>query len=631
MLYGSVCSGIEAATVAWHPLGWKPQWFSQFDPEHSYKHGPDFPSAVLAHHYPNIPNLGDMTKLHESETFNGRSIELLVGGCPCQSFSVAGLRKGLADPRGNLTLHLLKILDLKRPRWLVYENVPGLLSSWSDDEAGQGSGLRWQSNDFDTFTSGLRELGYGVAWRVLDAQFFGIPQRRRRVFVIGHLGDWRPAAAVLFERQSLCGYPPPSRKKREGLTSGPADSLGSRGNRSHTELDGHGAYVPDPEVPQVADTLRSGSTNKASHGKLNGSDRVTLVPQAYGGNRTGGPLDVATAVRAKGGSGHGDFESETFIADVAPALSTKAGANAGKTMEVDGFLIPERTGSLSASGKAAGSATEQDARSGLLIPETVHSLRADGFDASEDGTGRGTPLVPVQEPIAFSSKDHGLDAGETSPTLRAGGHNKSHANGGVPPAVVYDMRGNGDGNIVPNLTGDHASRPTDYTPMVFESRVARNGRGGPSDVVSPLKAQSGEDGRGDGAPLIFHENQRAEVTTSETAGSLKIGGGKPGQGYPALMSGMQVRRLTPRECERLQGFPDDYTLIPHGKSHSKDFEEMFNYLRRTYPKMSKAEARRLAADGPRYKALGNSMAVPVMSWIGKRIQLVEDILNGKNS
>ena len=149
MIYGSVCSGIEAATVAWHPLGWRAAWFSEIE---------TFPCSVLKHHYPKTQNLGDMTKLSKSEVFNGTNIDVLVGGTPCQSFSVAGLRKGLADPRGNLALHFLALLDRKRPRWVVWENVPGVLSSWSD-EAGSfkdekdGNERGWQSNDFDTFTS----------------------------------------------------------------------------------------------------------------------------------------------------------------------------------------------------------------------------------------------------------------------------------------------------------------------------------------------------------------------------------------------------------------------------------------------------------------------------------------------
>jgi len=182
--YGSVCSGIEAATVAWHPLGWEPQWFSEIE---------TFPSAVLAHHYPNVPNLGDMTKLYENETFKRSTIDLLVGGTPCQSFSVAGLRKGLADPRGNLALEYLRLADVKQPRWLVWENVPGILY-------GKCGGA------FGSFLGALGKLGYGFAYRVLDAQYFGVPQRRRRVFVVGHLGDWRRAAEVLFERSTLSEY-----------------------------------------------------------------------------------------------------------------------------------------------------------------------------------------------------------------------------------------------------------------------------------------------------------------------------------------------------------------------------------------------------------------------------------------
>jgi DNA (cytosine-5)-methyltransferase 1 len=178
MRYLSVCSGIEAATVAWHHMGWTPVAFSDIEP---------FPSAVLAHHYPHVPNLGDMTKFEE---WNLEPIDLLVGGTPCQSFSVAGLRKGLADPRGNLMLTYGAIAKRYRPKWLVWENVPGVLSSN-------------EGRDFATFLGMLAELGYGFAYRILDAQYFGVAQRRRRVFVVGYAGDWRRAAAVVFERKSL--------------------------------------------------------------------------------------------------------------------------------------------------------------------------------------------------------------------------------------------------------------------------------------------------------------------------------------------------------------------------------------------------------------------------------------------
>jgi DNA (cytosine-5)-methyltransferase 1 len=174
--YGSVCSGVEAASVAWHPLGWRPQWFAEIEP---------FPSAVLAHRWPGVPNFGDFTLIGGDVA----AIDLLVGGTPCQSFSVAGLRGGLLDDRGQLALEFLRLARRLGPRWIVWENVPGVLSS---------NGGR----DFGSFLGGLVELGYGFAYRVLDAQYFGVPQKRRRVFVVAHLGNWRRAATVLFERAS---------------------------------------------------------------------------------------------------------------------------------------------------------------------------------------------------------------------------------------------------------------------------------------------------------------------------------------------------------------------------------------------------------------------------------------------
>ena len=455
--YLSVCSGIEAATVAWHALGWTPAAFSEIEA---------FPRAVLAHRFPAVPLHGDFTTIEGGEY---GPVDLLVGGTPCQSFSVAGLRKGLADDRGNLALQFLALARRTGARWVLWENVLGVLSS---------SGGR----DFGAFLGGLAELGYGFAYRVLDAQHFGVPQRRRRVFVVGHLGDWRRAAAVLFERASLQGHPPPRREAGERVAR-PVDAGSPHGSGYRNDAD-------------TADNLIAGTLN--ANGKAAGSattqDAEPGLLLAFGGNNQGGPIDIATARSAHGGP-HGrlDFETETFI---------------------------------------------------------THSLRADGFDAGEDGTGRGTPLVahafdarqsdvtqygcragPLDtdghsQAIAFSSKDHGADAGDLAPTLRAMGHDGSHANAGGQVAVA------------------------------------------------------------------FHENQRHELTTSDTAG-----GGKPGQGYPAAMQGSSVRRLTPRECERLQGFPDDWTAVPYrGKP---------------------------AADGPRYKAIGNSMAVPVMRWIGERIAEVE--------
>jgi DNA (cytosine-5)-methyltransferase 1 len=243
MRYLSVCSGIEAATVAWHGLGWTPVGFGEIEP---------FPSAVLAHHYPNVPNFGDMTK-HEQWTLQPGSIDLLVAGTPCQSFSVAGLRQGLKDPRGNLMLTYLAIAARLRPQWVVWENVPGVLSS---------NGGR----DFGSFLGALGELGYGWAYRVLDAQWCrthghprAVPQRRRRVFVVGCLGDWTRAAQVLFERESVQRNSAKSGTAREEIAGTLAARSGECRNnpeqlvagtpgraiaKSRTELDNHGAYIP---------------------------------------------------------------------------------------------------------------------------------------------------------------------------------------------------------------------------------------------------------------------------------------------------------------------------------------------------------------------------------------------------
>ena len=174
--------------MAWHDLGWKPTWFSEID---------KFPAAVLKYHFPQVENLGDMTKILEGN-YGQETIELLVGGTPCQSFSVAGLRKGLDDPRGNLMLTFGAIAKRMRPKWVIWENVAGILSSN-------------KGRDFGTFLGMLAEIGYGFAYRILDAQWYGVAQRRRRVFVVGYLGNWCYSAAVLFEPKSLRWYSAPSR------------------------------------------------------------------------------------------------------------------------------------------------------------------------------------------------------------------------------------------------------------------------------------------------------------------------------------------------------------------------------------------------------------------------------------
>ena len=228
MNYLSVCSGIEAATVAWHDMEWNPVGFSEIE---------KFPSQLLAHHYPNVTNYGDMTKFKEWNI--NEPVNLLVGGTPCQSFSVAGLRKGLDDPRGNLMLTYLAMADHFKPKWLLWENVPGVLSS--------NRGI-----DFAALLQGLAQLGYGFAYRVLDAQHFGVPQRRRRVFVVGCLGDWRSAAKVLFESESLCRDITPSREKGQEVANCLTKSPSSYSSFNPARSEGNAVICAD-----VAPTMTS--------------------------------------------------------------------------------------------------------------------------------------------------------------------------------------------------------------------------------------------------------------------------------------------------------------------------------------------------------------------------------------
>ena len=233
MRYLSVCSGIESATAAWKPIGWEAAAFAEIE-----KH----PSAVLAHHYPEVPNHGDFTTIKGDEY---GAIDLIVGGTPCQSFSVAGFREGLADDRGNLALEYVRLVDRVRPNWIVWENVPGAMSS---------NGGR----DFGAIIGALAKCGYSCAWRVLDAQYVrvqshrrGVPQRRRRVFVIGYFGDWRPPAAVLFEPEGLRRDTPPRRKAGTKVANTLASNLGTGGFNN-----------PDFVIPEVASTLDTSYASK---------------------------------------------------------------------------------------------------------------------------------------------------------------------------------------------------------------------------------------------------------------------------------------------------------------------------------------------------------------------------------
>lgn len=412
MRFGSVCSGIEAASCAWEPLGWKARWFSEIAP---------FPSSVLAHRFPKTPNHGSLVGLAARLVGPHRDIDVLVGGTPCQSFSVAGLRGGLADERGNLALEFARLAQAIRPRWVLWENVPGVLSS---------NGGR----DFGAIVGALVELGYGVAYRVLDARHFGVPQRRRRVFLVGSLAGWAAAAAVLFEPESVRG---------NSATRGAARQ-------------------------EVAGTLGGGSGKR---GWAPDTDRMTFIPE-----RERWPKDVAPTLNA--------------------AFGEKLGLEDQHALGGAGLFVPDCVGTLTRKGPAANGAPEVDA--GHYLPIVMSSGQA---NANVTAKSARPPH------IAFSVYP------------------------GKPPNAELHAR---EIDEAPALTATAEAKATDRGVRVVES-----------------------------PPPTW-----------------------------------RVRRLTPIECERLQGFPDGWTDVPG------------------------------ASDGGRYAALGNSMAVPVMRWIGERIQLVDGLLGG---
>jgi len=487
MIGATVCTGIGSPETAAPWIDWR--WGAEID-----KHA----STVLAARHPNIRNLGDMTRITADEA---EAIDIIVAGTPCQDFSVAGLRAGLDGARGYLTLEFVRLLGQLRPRWFVLENVPGLLSM---DEG----------RAFGFILGEVAELGYGFAYRVLDAQYAGVPQRRERVFVVGHLGDWRPPAAVLFERESLRRDPPPSREAGERVARPIASCL-----------EGSSGYRND------ADT----------------ADNLIAAYQCQGSN-------VGEAGTLRAGNGH----LTGGVPFVAGTLNSSIGRGTGGAHETDFLVTPLLTHNPYG---------DHESREGLLI---AHSLRAEGFDASEDGTGRGTPLVAY----ALGSHAGAADGDQTNRSHDAGGPVGSN----ISEELAYSLR-EGRTQAIAFTAKDHGADASDIAPTLRAMEFDKSHANGGGQI----------------AVAIQEDNQNG-VVLHDTAGSLRANApGSQPCGTLALTSA--VRRLTPRECERLQGFPDDYTLVPYGKKPM--------------------------ADGPRYRMLGNAMAVPVIGWILARVAMVD--------
>jgi len=667
MKVGSICSGIEAASQA-APDNWEFAFFSEIE---------KFPSAVLAHHYPDIPNLGDFTTIKAGDW---KDVTLLCGGPPCQTFSIAGNRGGLNDDRGNLTLEYVRMMHDFADNgliWGLYENVPGILSdktnafgsflsgivggdaplcppdaTWGEltDDDGQPLGtfgwqqIKWPSQGM---VEGPRAR---AAWDVLDAQWFGLAQRRKRVFVVISFAKDRDPAKVLFERKGVFGNTPPSRKAGQRLTGKPMESSGDSSNKIGVDGD-----------------------------RDNGEkDEISIIDRA-----------------AFNQGANALYDPKIEIGDLMPALVARGPHAVGHKEPVGARMV---------------------AFGEYEIDETASTIKARDYKDATDL-------------IAFSAKDYGGDATENlAPTMRAGSHDKSHANSGNWVAIAVqdgreiEKKQNGLGvntdniaytldkaatqavafkpshytrgkdgkpsEITPPLTADADKgdqdpvvlAPTHQEPYTLEIRGRDSGREleyRDDGTANSLRASSGgRDGMGVGA-VAFSQNLRDEVRLQggdgQIAGALSASPGmkqwtyiaqtdkKPvyevhgmdsrvsflrddlcgtvtarygtgGNNIPITLdyTPYAVRRLTPVECERLMGFPDNFTLIDYTSraSEVKIAEDVERYaIRMGYDTQDENVIRMfMCPDGPRYKALGNSWAVPVVKWIFDRIEAQESAL-----
>ncbi len=494
MRYGSVCSGIEAASIAWEPLGWQPAWFAEIEA---------FPSAVLATHWPDVTNLGDMTGIAAAvHAGDVEAPDVLVGGTPCQAFSIAGLRNGLADKRGQLSISYVELanaIDNKRRERgeeeaiIVWENVPGVLSS-KDNAFGCFIGaLAGENCELQPAGGKWPNAGcvYGpsriVAWRVLDAQFFRVAQRRRRVFVVASARKGFDPAEVLFEFDSMRRDTPPRREPQTAVTTDTGSSAEG------------GSHWDNPANP---------------HPILNQSNNI------------GGIGASNQEVFSQRGSG---LVSETqYGTEIAGVLTARHDSSpcADRGMNVVGAYRMTAFGEYSGDG-------------------TASTVKARDY---KDATDLAVTYTDVSRTLLSKSNDSMAEDLET-----------------------YAIHGTQDPDANHELAHTLGRNHGQESAIITEPyTIAIRGR---------------------------EEGSTVEVRNDGTANALLTpNGGRAGMGVGAVGWGMQVRRLTPVECERLQGFPDNHTLISWRGKDATD-----------------------CPDGPRYKAIGNSMAVPVMRWIGERI------------
>jgi site-specific DNA-cytosine methylase len=541
--YLSLFSGIEAASVAWRAFG-TPVAFSEIEP---------FPCAELAHHYPEVPNLGDVTKITEQQVKDLGPIDVVVFGSPCTDLSVAGKRAGFIDEEGNVTrsglfFNAINIIGWARKhcglRFALWENVPGAFSSNKGADFAEVVKHMAGLDELDTPTNGWGTEGCAlgtqlVEWAVLDAQWFGVAQRRKRVFALADFGDWAGRPPILLEPESLRGNTPPSRETGQGITHPTAPCLTSSGGG----------------VERTGDTR--------------GQDHVVAV--AYGGGNTSGSINVATACNTKDRC---DFETETLVAygvgenpEVGHCL--RSGASKADKHESTTYVLQEKPISF-----------HVDAQPDEMnfSAETTAALTC----SQHAGVCETPPSIPLKAPIRLPL--YGIN-----PKTEALKYN-------LPEDFYEEVSYHGSGKFYGVANKYRTPKFSTAEKRMFHSKLIQDkdstkhwhvlAQGEVPIIVSNARLTRKVQ------PIAWSE----ELTPSiDVAGTIQYGG-QGGRHDGVMTSTAQVRRLTPVECARLQGFPDTYLDIQF----------------RNKP----------AADGNKYKALGNSMAVPVMRYIGLKINSV---------
>jgi DNA (cytosine-5)-methyltransferase 1 len=571
MRFGSVCSGIEAASVAWGPLGWEAAWLSEIEP---------FPSAVLAHHYPSVPNLGDMTTLPE-RILSGEveAPDVFCGGTPCQAFSVAGLRNSLDDARGNLSLTFVGIanaIDHVRsvrsasPAIVFWENVPGVLST-KDNAFGCFLGALAGEDD-PIIPSGEKWTNAGcvygpqrtVAWRVLDAQYFGVAQRRRRVFVVASARDDFDPTAVLFEFDGVRRDTAPSREAGKEVAGTIAARFGvSRNNHeecvSTYSTPAIGNIVTDDVSSCIARNTGSGGETQNPAFVLQPVTACRMV--AFGEYSVDG---TASAMKAR------DYKDATDLV-AQPIDFRNLRFHEG---DVAGTMQAKSSGGYSL-----------NYETGVMQPIALQDITPrekaqNGRGWNDDGTAYTVDTHATQgvlQPIPIDMRNAGRDPEKHDEMNRQG------VGVGEPNDPAHTVTSAFVHAVAQPIAWDEELNPS----FDVAGTLLRGGASGRHDgVMQPIGCFKG--GQGSAAGGIGYDEHIAPTLNAADSGSNRT---------PALMQGMAVRRLTPVECERLQGFPDNYSQIPWRNKPAED-----------------------CPDGPRYKALGNSWAVPNVRWIGKRIQ-----------